>query len=115
VKWEDKFGETKTLRLYEVLANVWKEVSDLLNLDNYTRNNIESKHAGDSKKCIHDVLENWSNNEEKLSANYKYTWNGLCKLLNDVQFSSSSSALREALRANISSFSRNTQLRGNML
>ena len=106
----------KELRLYTVLANVWGDVSDLLNLDGYTRNNIETKYPGDSKKCIRDVVEKWSNDEIKMSAsNYKCTWNGLCQLLEDLQLSTPSKQLQQALKADISSFNNNTQMPGKNL
>jgi len=106
IKWKDKFGETKTLRLYAVLTSIWKDVSDLLNLDNHTRNNIGRIHAGDPKECIRDVIGKWSADEKELSINYSCTWNGLCQLLKDLQHSAASTDLQEALAADTSSFNR---------
>ena len=116
IKWQDVLGEMKELRLYNVLANVWGDVSDLLKLDGYTRKNIETKYPGDSKMCIRDVIEKWSNDETKLSvSSYKCTWNGFCLLLEDLQLSSVSKQLQEALRADVSSFNNNTQMPGKKL
>ena len=104
----------KELRLYDVLASVWRDLSDLLNLDGYTRKIIETKYPRDPKQCVRDVIEKWLNDEAKLSDhNYKCTWNGLCLLLEDLQLSSASKQLQEALRADISSFNNNTQTTGN--
>ena len=57
IKWKDRYGEKKELRLYDVLASVWRDLFDLLNLDDYTRKNIETKYSGDSKQCVRDVIE----------------------------------------------------------
>jgi len=111
VKWGNKFGETKTLRLYEVLATVWKKVSDLLKLDGNTITNVETKYNRDPEQCIRDVMRRWLNDENK-SANYQCTWNGLCQLLEDVELSTVSTHLKEALAADASSFHGNTQLPG---
>ena len=103
----------KELRLYDILASVWRDVSDLL--DDDTRKNIEITYYRDAKQCINEVIEKWSNDEIKLSANYKCTWNGICHLLEDLQLSTASSQLKEALVADISSFNKNLQRQGNEL
>ena len=115
IKWKDKLGEMKELRLYDVLARIWKDVSDLLNLDGYTRKNTEMKYPEDSKQCIREVIEQWLNDETKSDCNYKCTWNGLSQLLQDLQLSRVTKQLQEALRADISSFNRNTQMPGKKL
>ena len=102
----------KELRLCDILASGWGDVSDLL-LDDYNKKNIERKYPGDAKQCINEVIEKWSNDEIKLSANYKCTWNGICHLLEDLQLSTVSLQLKEALAADISSFNKNLQRQGN--
>ena len=112
IKWENKSGGMNTLRLYALLASVWEKVSDLMNLDISTTTTIATKYNGDPEKCIRDVIGRWMNDQEKLSANYKCTWNGICRLLKDLQLSSASSQLKEALAADVSSFNANTQRQG---
>ena len=101
-----------TLRLYALLASVWVKVSDLMNLDVSTTTTIATKHNGDPEKCIRDVIGRWMNDQEKLSANYKCTWNEICRLLEDLEHSTASSQLKEALAADISSFNKNIQRQG---
>ena len=103
IRWKNKSGEMKELRLYEVLASVWCDVSDFLNLEGHTRKNIETKHRGDSKQCIRDVIEKWSNDEKPT---YDYTWSGICKMLKNLELSGTSLLLKEALTADISSFNK---------
>ena len=110
IKWENKSGEMNTLRLYALLASVWEKVSDLMNLDVNTTT-IATKYNGDPEKCIRDVIGKWMN-DQKLSANYKCTWNEICRLLEDLEHSTASSQLKEALAADISSFNANIQRQG---
>ena len=96
-----------TIRLYEILSSVWQEISDLLQLNWFTRDAIETKNHGDPKKCIRDVMEKWLNEGKSLTTNYANTWNGLCSLLEDVRLCTVCGRLKDALKADISSFKNN--------
>ena len=100
------------LRLSDLLASVWEKVSDLLKLDINTTTNIATKYNRDPEQCLRDVIGRWMNDQEKLSANYKCTWNGFCQLLKDLRLSTASLQLKEALAADISSFNNNIQRQG---
>ena len=96
-----------TIRLYIILSSVWQKISDLLQLDGFTRKSIEIKNHGDPEKCIRDVIEKWINEGKALTTNYASTWNGLCSLLEDVELSAVCGRLKDALKADVSSFKNN--------
>ena len=57
-----------------------------MNLDTNVTTVIGDKYDGDPEKCIRDVIGRWMNDEDELSANYKCTWNGICRQLEDLLF-----------------------------
>ena len=106
-EWKDQYGKMHKIRLYVILSSIWQEISDLLQLDGFTRDAIETKNHGDPKKCIRDVIEKWLNEGKALTTNYANTWNGLCSLLEDVKFSTVCGKLKDALKADVSSLKNN--------
>jgi len=112
IKWKNSRGQIEELRVYNVLSTVWKKVSALLKLDDYTITNIETIYRGNPEDCFRDVMKRWLDNDKKLSADYKCTWNGLIKLAADVQHSRVSDQLKKALEAGSSSFKTDIQLSG---
>ena len=81
----------------------------LMNVDDDTRKNIETKHNKDPDKCICEVIEKWSN--DKNSFNYQYTWSGICELLDNLERNTQTLQLEEALAADISSFNQHIQVK----
>ena len=109
IKWKDVNGDMQDLKLYEVLATVWINVSDLIGLDMYTRLGIEQRHPMNQIMCVQLVIEGWLKNMSKFTT-YSCTWNGIYKLLYDLDLSTTAASLKEALEADVSSFTDSTRI-----
>jgi len=78
-----------------LLAARFSKVADLIGLspdqqEIITRNNPKVEDR------IKKVMERWIQDAHKLCT-YKCTWKGMCKLLDDLELSSKSQELREAI------------------
>ena len=93
------------LRLRQTLASRWSNVAKLIGLSDSKIANIQ-KNNRDVEDCIDEVMKCWIEDAPNLSC-YKCTWDGMCKLLVDLELSSQSEVLKEAIKAEQST------LRGN--
>ena len=96
MKWRNPNGELKELQLYQVLATVWVQLSDLIGLDMYLIKYIEQKHQKDQLLCVREVVEEWLKNRKKLDK-YPCTWIGIYELLNALNLSTEAQRLKAAL------------------
>ncbi len=73
----------------------WYEVGDLLGLTPDRLHSIDSQRHGDVRRCCRDVLIDWIKDG---SPYYPPTWDGLIKLLIDLERSSIADTLKLALK-----------------
>ncbi len=94
LKWTDKSGQRKTLRLRDEMSPHWRETGDLLGLSIARMDGIYTRHLADVRQCCRDVLQDWV----KIgSSDYPATWGGLLTLLDDLQLLACAKSLQAAL------------------
>ncbi len=94
LKWTDKSGQPKTLRLRDEMIPYWQDAGELLKLTAANLECISVKHRGDSRECLRDVLRDWVRSD---SSDYPATWGGLLSLLDDLQLYACAKSLQAAL------------------
>ncbi len=97
LEWTDTDGQsqTQTLRVRDEMSVKWEEVGDLLELTPDRLQGIDSQRRGDVRLCCRDVLVDWIKNG---SPRYPLNWEGLLKLLEDLELSSTANTLKLALK-----------------
>ena len=86
-------NEEKEFRLIQMIQHKWYDIGTLLGVP---MNTIDS-HKTNEEKC-QDVLKKWM---EKDSPEYPVEWDGLIKVLQDVQMRVVAQELKEALKHKI--------------
>ena len=112
IRWIDRDGAHKSLRIYRELASCWKNVSNLIGLSDADKKSIQNPGAGkETTDCIPEVLGKWMENASGLPAKERYplNWQGMCNLLEDCEKSSLCTQLKEALAAKVSTLKGNYQ------
>ena len=94
LKWTDKSGQQKTLRLRDEMSPKWHDAGELLDLTAANLECISAKHRGDVRECLRDVLRDWVRSD---SSDYPATWGGLLSLLDDLQLHACAKSLQAAL------------------
>ena len=92
IEWQSQEGK-KQLRIKQSISNKWKEVGTLLEIDRALLDGWEKQYLHDSLECCSVVLNYWLNNPCK---SYPCTWDGVCRLLDNVQFGQVAEELRSA-------------------
>ncbi len=92
LKWTDKSGQQKTLRLRDEMSPKWHDAGALLGLTTANLECISAKHREHCEECLKDVLQEWFRND---SPDYPATWGGLLSLLDDLKLH----ALAKSLQA----------------
>ena len=78
-------GQVQRLRIITELCPKWKEMRNLMGVCACRFEAIEENRCGKVKECCRDVFCNWL--EQEGGGNYPVTWQGLCELLEDLEFS----------------------------
>ncbi len=95
LEWTDKDGQPRTLRVKDEMSVKWEEVGDLLELTPARLQGIDGQRRGEVRRCCRDVLMDWIRNG---SLRYPPTWDGLIKLLINLELSSIADTLKLALK-----------------
>ena len=95
LEWTDKDGQPQTLRVRDEMSVKWKDAGDLLELTSARLQGIGSQPQGDVRQCCRGVLIDWIKNG---SPRYPPTWDGLIKLLINLELSSIADTLKLALK-----------------
>ncbi len=96
LKWTDKDGQNHTLGIRDELSSHWHDIGQLLDISMNILDGFSLQRSGDVRQCCRDVLYDWIQNG---SSHYPATWEGLLKLLQDMQLSSLASSLELALKS----------------
>ncbi len=94
LEWTDKDGQPQILRVRDEMNANWDVAGDLLGLTPARLQIIDSQHR-DVRQCCRDVLIDWI---KYGSPYYPPTWDGLIKLLIDLELSSIADTLKLALK-----------------
>ena len=84
IEWRNEKGETERLRIKQKICNRWKYIGDLLEIPEAVLESWNTKHKEDSLKCIDSVMSHWLQHP---TDDYPVSWEGLKKLLQDVELS----------------------------
>ncbi len=91
----DKDGRTEKLKLRDAMIHKWYNAGMLLDLSAPRLYGIFTYRLGDVRQCCLDVLQEWINCGG--SSNYPATWDGLLKLLRDLDLHPCAESLQAAL------------------
>ena len=82
IKYMDKRGQKKELRIKKLICYKWKEIGTLLEIESSSLNAWEMTYNRNVFECIDLVLNHWFEHEPD---DYPVSWDGLKKLLEDVE------------------------------
>ncbi len=78
--------ETEQLHLIEAISSEWEKTGDLLGLSNDRINIIKKNNMCEGvEACCRAVISHWLHHDSQF--NYERSWDGLHKLLLDLQMS----------------------------
>ena len=95
IEWRDQKGETKKLRIKQLICNQWRHIGNLLEISDPILESWNTKHKEDSLKCIDSVMSCWLQHP---TDDYPVSWEGLKKLLIDVELCKVAEDIDLALR-----------------
>ena len=109
IKWMDKNGVKRELRIYCKIAHKWRQISSLLGFDIGEIESVEENHHRNDTR-ITAVLRKWFENAKNLpnASIYPKSWQGLINLLEDAELGEVAEELKSALS------SPHNSLRGNI-
>ncbi len=94
LRWTDKDGRSETLRLRDAMIHKWRDAGLFLDLSAPELDGILTYRQGDVRQCLQDVFQEWIS---RGSSDYPATWDGLLKLLRDLDLNSCAESLKAAL------------------
>ena len=99
IKWKNDMGKMDNLQIYNRLCSDWEDIADILGMEE-VRNSLKLKPIYKNSH-IREVFTNWMEDKANIDKRsyYSCTWNGLCKLLDDIQHSSIRIDLEKALKS----------------
>ena len=71
----------------------WRTFGNIIEIESGVLDAIKNRNLADDVKCCNEVLEIWL---QQGRGSYPLNWNGLCKLLVDLEFSAAAVELQEA-------------------
>ena len=99
IKW-DEDGKKKKFHLIEKIANKWREVGRLLDIEEAQLDGFSQQYQNNVNECCRAVLIKWRQNPPP---GYPSIWGGLIELLDDCQLTEVITELKDALsKANLS-------------
>ena len=95
IKYKEAGGKGK--KEYRLLQNIqmkWKDIGRRLGIGSAVLTGYESRHRGDIVEQCQEVFSHWRNAGAE---NYPFTWNGVLKILRDVEMGKVADRLEKAL------------------
>ena len=96
MEWIDKDGFKEQLRILNEVCAQWKDIGALLGFSGAEMKEIERNCPRDIKECCREILTSWIEHGRGHES-YPATWEGLHKLLEDIECSTLAKLLKEAL------------------
>ena len=94
IKWRNKQGKEEKFRLNQLVCHKWKEIGRRLKIPESLLIAWEKEHLKVQLECTNTVLCHWLENPTDY---YPKSWDGLQRLLKDVQLSEIAIDLKRAL------------------
>ena len=94
IEWINEKGVKKQLRVKQAIWHLWEEIGLHLGIQMGDLKAWETIHMKDPRKCINEVLHCWL---ESPSETYPASWEGLYKLLEDIELKEVAIELKQAL------------------
>ncbi len=98
IKWTDSNNKEQRIQIISELSPKWSDISDLLGFRTALTQQIELNCNRVQDRCK-EVMRLWLSSEEG-AYRYPTTWEGLIKLLEDIDLSSLASDVREVVCQN---------------
>ena len=89
-------GQVQRLRIITEVCPKWKEMGDLMGVSACRLEATEENRRGKVKECCRDVFCDWL--EQEGGGNYPVTWQGVCELLEDLEFSALAKQVQQLLQ-----------------
>ena len=93
IEWTDEGGNLCKFKLIDKISSKWSDAGTLLGLGDNELQNIGEERTK-NKHRFEEVHKHWEDNG---SSDYPFTWEGLFKLLQDIEKSRAARELREFL------------------
>ena len=94
LRWTNEKDVQQELRIIRDISPVWKTAGDLLEIHHSDLKCIEMEQHYDPKSCCREVMLKWLNQDKP--SQYSADWQGLYKLLNDLELGSDAKQLKNA-------------------
>lgn len=95
IKWRDQHGHERTFRLVDKVSSKWRAFGSRVSLEPDQLEAWETRFQRDSTRCWCMIMQHWLNRGG--THDYPKTWDGLYKMLRDVQCSEVANELKEAV------------------
>ena len=93
MRWKDRSHERK-LEIIDTVSSQWRKIGQLIGLSMSQLDNYRQTESNNVVRCSR-VFDSWINNNGHL--NYPLSWEGLEKLLHDIEHARTADKLRKAL------------------
>lgn len=95
IKWQDPHGHEQTFRLVDKVSSKWRIFGFRVSLEPDQLRAWEMQFQLDAARCWCEVMRHWL--KKGGTRDYPKTWDGLYKMLSDVQYSEVAKELKEAV------------------
>ena len=96
LKWRDENGHNQKLKILQEISSNWEEAGNLMGLSSNVLDSIEKNYSRSVEQCCRNVFRSWLEGE-KGGLIYPVSWEGICTLLEDMDYSSTALLLRDIL------------------
>ena len=95
MKWKDVDGNEHTFSLLDKVSSEWQRVGIMLGITMNKLKGWDRQHFRDVTMCWGELMEHWKNSGG--TSNYPPSWDGLYKLLCDIQYSKIAENMKKAV------------------
>ena len=95
-KWKDENGTKQQLRIIEAISHRWQQLAILVGLSMNKINAIENNFHPEQRSLR--VFDIWITSSSDTTTAYPVTWNGLHRLLEDINYRALAERMKVALR-----------------
>lgn len=108
IKWEDKDGSIRELRIYSRISHKWQKIATRLGIEHGEIESISNNHCEDLTRLT-KVFNRWFDNARSLCNDkiYPKSWPGLINLMKDSELGEPADELQSALSSPRSSVRNN--------
>jgi len=97
LKWKDvASGGVQRLRICQEISSQWEKLGTILGFSNNFLQAIDRQYSSKVEQCCHQVFCSWLEDGE-IEAPYARSWEGICELLDDMEYCDISTVLTNLL------------------